>query len=43
LDDFIKTKPQYVYLIAFLAAVAEGTIILGVVPGTTYIITLGVF
>lgn len=43
LEHFIQTKPQYVYLIAFLAAVAEGTIILSIVPGTTYVITMGVF
>jgi len=43
LENFVQTKPRYVYLIAFLSAVAEGTIILGMIPGTTYIITMGVF
>ncbi len=43
LDNFIRTQPRYVYLVAFLAAVAEGTVLLGVMPGTTYVITMGIF
>lgn len=43
LDHFVQTQPKYAYLVAYLAAVVEGTIILGMVPGTTYIITMGVF
>lgn len=43
LDHFVKTQPKYAYLIAYLAAVAEGTIILGAIPGTTFVITMGVF
>jgi membrane protein DedA with SNARE-associated domain len=42
-EYFMQTKKDYVYLVAFLAAVAEGTIILSIIPGTTYTITLGVF
>ncbi|PID83454.1 hypothetical protein CSB11_01545 [Candidatus Campbellbacteria bacterium] len=43
LDHFVQTQTRYAYLIAYLAAVAEGTIILGMVPGTTFVITMGVF
>ncbi len=43
LEYFIQNHTEYVYLLAFLIAITEGTIILGLMPGTSYIITLGVF
>lgn len=43
LEHFIQHHVEYAYWIAFTAAIVEGTIILGVLPGTTYIITMGVF
>lgn len=43
LEVFFQTQKEYAYLIAFLMAIAEGTIILGVMPGTSYVITAGVF
>jgi membrane protein DedA with SNARE-associated domain len=43
LEVFFQTQKEYAYLIAFLMAIAEGTIILGLIPGTSYIVTAGVF
>lgn len=42
-EVFFQTQKEYAYLVAFLAAIAEGTIILSIVPGTSYIVTTGVF
>lgn len=42
-EVFFQTQKEYLYIIAFVAAIAEGTIILSVIPGTTYIVTTGVF
>ncbi len=41
-ENFIKNNLEYAYLIAFLVAVAEGTIILGLMPGTSYIVMMGI-
>lgn len=43
LESFVQNHVEYAYWVAFIAAIVEGTIVLGVLPGTTYIITMGVF
>ena len=43
LENFIQAHVEYAYWIAFASAIVEGTILLGVLPGTTYIITMGWF
>ena len=43
LEHFIQHNVEYAYWVAFAAAIVEGTILLGLLPGTTYIITMGVF
>ena len=43
LQDFIQNHVEYAYWVAFIAAIVEGTILLGVLPGTSYIVTMGVF
>ena len=43
LEQFIQKHVEYAYWIAFAAAIVEGTILLGLLPGTTYIITMGWF
>lgn len=43
LELFFQTQKEYAYLIAFFMAISEGTIILSLVPGTSYVVTAGVF
>ncbi len=43
LEYFIQNHVEYAYWTAFISAIVEGTIILGLLPGTTYIITMGWF
>ena len=43
LQTFVQNHTEYAYLVAFIAAIVEGTIFLGALPGTTYVITMGVF
>ena len=43
LENFIQNHTEYAYLVAFVAAIVEGTILLGALPGTSYVVTMGVF
>ncbi len=43
LTDFIQNNLQFVLLIAFLASVAEGVVIVSMVPGSTVVLLLGAF
>ena len=43
LQDFIQNHKEYAYLVAFGAAIVEGTVLLGALPGTSYVVTMGVF
>jgi len=43
LQDFIQNHKEYAYWVAFISAIVEGTILLGILPGTSYVVTMGVF
>ena len=40
---FIQNHTEMMYMVAFFAAMAEGTIFLALVPGSTFILSLGAF
>ena len=43
LTDFIQNNLQFVLLIAFFASIAEGVVIVSMVPGSTIVLLLGAF